>query len=61
MIKVTFRRGEKIYWAVCEKVHESEDPSGYVLDGVIEDSKGMGPFLWAQTTVGWQIVTVEEV
>lgn len=61
MIKVTFRRGASIYWAVCEKAHENVDQRGYVLDSVMEDSEGMGPLIWAQTTAGWQIMTVEEV
>ncbi len=62
MIKVTFQtENYGLYWAVCKRIALCDGARAYFLDSVMEDSEGRGPLAWTKTTIGWRIVTVEEV
>ena len=62
MLKITFqtKRGG-LYWAVCESL--SYEPVGgcLLLDSVVEDSQGDGPWGLMQTPPEWQLLQAEEV
>jgi len=62
MIRVTFQtRNGDVYWAVCEKLELASGSGAYRLDSMMEDSEGRGPLAWVKTTIGWRVMTVEEV
>lgn len=60
MIKVTFRHGSGVYWAVCGSLALAAG-SGYLLDSVMEDSLAGGPLPWIRTPGEWKIISMEEV